>query len=236
LKADPIPPSALRWLASLPARHRQTIAGAVPILVQGIADLEAIAVVGSLAEGTYDQQSDTDFLLVRSLHTGDKSVQGEVKRRYDPVNFIVASSESLLRNFQQGTDAAWSVRRAAVVYDPEGVLSRYTENDPPPPSHAWIASRLAAVAQWKETRVLHGKVLSLAQLLLAARWGTLPTTKVRIRQTFLEHVDHDLVRQALNLILQRRPSLEFTPSEAHLLEQAASALQEMVSGALTDSG
>lgn len=235
MNPDLILPSAREWLASLPARHRQTIEGAVPILVHGIADLEAIAVVGSLAEGTYDQQSDTDFLLVRSLHTGDKSLP-EVKRRYDPVNFIVASRESLQRNFEQGTDAAWSVRRASVVYDPKGVLSRYTENDPPPPSHAWIASRLAEVVQWKETRVLHGKVLSLAQLLLAARWGVLPTTKVRIRQALLEHLDHDLVRQALNLILERRPSLEFTPSEAHLLEQAASALQEMVSGALTDSG
>lgn len=215
----PIPDEASRWLAALPVPFPQIIEDVVPRLLEGFPDTLALAVVGSLAEGTHDEHSDVDFLLVRPLPTRHNDVIPAIRQSHPLTNFIVTTPQSLQRNWSDGAAGAWAVRRSVVLYDPAGTLSVYQRNDPPPPRKEWIERRLDDIAGWETPRVLTGKVLALAQLLVALKTGTMPTTKTQIREGLIARFTQEPLHKAVVLATRRGPSGPLATEDLTAMEE-----------------
>lgn len=218
----------------LPDRFRQAVAGGVAVAVQAIDDLKAIAIVGSLAEGTWDEQSDTDFLFVRQQRTGHAAL-GEIKRCWAPVSFIVGTVDSLRTDFVDGNSAAWAVRRGVPVYDPAGVFAVYLREDPPLPRLAWVRHEAARVLDWREDRLQSWRILHLGQLLVLLRRGEMLTTKRVIRDVLLQCGPSPEVVQAVNLAYDQRLRAVFSDTQRSLLQKAAEQLYALVEAATAAS-
>ncbi len=226
--------AAEAWLAGLPDRFRQAVVGGVAVAVQAVAGLKAIAIVGSLAEGTWDEQSDADFLFIREQPTGDVAL-GEIKRRWPPVSFIVGTPDSLRANRALGNDAAWAVRRSVVVYDPDHILTDYLSSDPPLPHRAWVAQQVAKVLDYKEDRLQTWRVLRMGQFLILLRRGEMLTTKRMIRDTLLDCGLPQEVMHAVNLAYDTRLHPSYSDVQRSLLENAVQQLHALVEAAVPTS-
>jgi hypothetical protein len=229
-----INPAAEEWLARLPDRFRQAVVGGVAVAVQAMGDLKAIAVVGSLAEGTWDEESDTDFLFVREEQTWHTAL-AEIRRRWPPVSFIAGTVDSLRTKFAEGNDAAWAVRRSVPVYDPAGVFAFYLSKDPPLPRCAWVSDQAAKALDWREDRLQPWRILVLGQLLVLLRRGEMLTTKRAIRDALLQCEPSPEVVQAVHLAYEQRLHPAFSDTQRSLLQRAAQQLHALVEAAIPAS-
>jgi hypothetical protein len=230
----PILDKASRWLGALPLPFRQIIEDVVPRLLEGFPDTLALAVVGSLAEGTYDEHSDVDSLLVRPSSTGGSDVFRAIRQAHPLTNFIVSTPEGLRRNWSNGSNGAWAVRRSVALYDPNGTLAAYQRTDPPPPQREWVEKYLDVIAGWEVPRALAGQVLALAQLLVGLKSGTMPTTKTTIREGIIANFTQEPLRKAITAATRRGPTSSLASEDRAAMEEGVRVGFDLVRRLLTD--
>jgi len=231
----PISDASRLWMEGLPNQFRQIIEDAVPRLLAAFPNLLVIGVVGSLAEGTYDEHSDVDLFLVRRGPTGGHDVFRDIRRDWKTVNFIISGPEHLRVDHNDGATGAWAVRRSVVLYDPQGVMPPYVATDPPPPRRQWAEDRLREIARWDMPRVLQGKILALAQLLVALNSLPMPTTKRHIRDGLLAVCQVEAIRQAMIAATRRGSTPEQDHEDLEAMQNGLHPLQDLVQQVLLTS-
>ncbi len=194
----------MAWLEALPERFRSTVVGVAGEVLDGYPDTLGIVVIGSVAEGVYDDISDVDMLYVREEKIPNEVIVS-IKETWPLAQFIVRTPSKLLKELQEGSIATWSIKRGVVLYDPQRVLQRLFRQEPRLPSKQWIIRRVEYVASWpSDMEGLRKKLLNLGVLMLARR-GVVVTTKHQLRHDFPRHVRQPLLCMAIDFATMRRP-------------------------------
>lgn len=220
--------SSIAWLETLPERLRSTVVGVAGEILDGYPDTLSIVVIGSVAEGVYDDVSDVDMLYVREEKIPNEVIV-RIKETWPLAQFIVRTPGKLLRELQEGSIAAWSVKRGVVLYDPQRVIRRSFRQEPRLPSGQWILQRLEYVTSWpSDVEGLRKKLLNLGVLMLARR-GVVVTTKHQLRHDFPRHIRQPLLCMAIDFATMRQPSARGRyVREARMLAEAVAVLARAI--------
>lgn len=225
---------ARRWLQGLPERFRTTVEGVTRDMLNAHPDILAMMVVGSLAEGEYDEHSDVDVLYVREpMIPTDEIV--EIRKPWPLVHFIYHSRASLKRHFSTSNTMAWSIKRGIVLRDPQRVLTPFRARTLDAPSKEWIRSHAQEVAEWSNDKDgLRKKMINFGILYLELM-GIVPTTKRQLGKHFLEQVPDDILLAGMRIAIERGRSPEdYSADEARTLKAATELLLTRIGQARED--
>ncbi len=228
---DRLAPSAHEWLETLPPERAQILRDVLGEFLDAFPDVQAVCAVGSLAEGSYDEHSDLDFVLCHPVKYAQADAFARIRDKWPHVgfNFFTYTPEKLHEAFSLGGEGAWAIHRGMVLYDHDGSFSRYVSRQPPLPTGVWIRSRLCDIVSCPSRGGgVQGKVLALVQILLVMRCGIMLTTKKKIREAFLASSSDELAREAVDTATNRNSPWDYTPSERVMLHKAIRMLYEEV--------
>ena len=215
-------PAAKQWLDALPQRFQVTIEGVVGDILDYYGDTLTIAVIGSVAEGVYDDESDVDIFYLRDEFIPDGDII-RIKGRWPLAQFIARTPCSLGETWNHGTVWAWAIKRGMVLYDPQEVLRRQCKHVIPPPSASWAVEIVQrAAVQRGGDRAQQGTLLELGRLWLLLH-GVVATTRLQLRQSFETHNTDVLLRTAIKLVT-KRTTKEYSQEQRRLLAQATEQL------------
>jgi len=127
IRVTAIPP---RWRPQLRAACRKILARCPNTL--------ALVVIGSVALGSWEEDSDLDLVWVargrRRRTWRDESMSGYP----DVVELVPFNISEVRRHFAWRSPMAHAIRRGAVVYDPSGLVQRLRRGTLGPPTREWM--------------------------------------------------------------------------------------------------
>ena len=224
-------------ISKLPLPFQPPVAGVVGELLRTHPDVVAFMLVGSVAEGDWDEHSDIDFLYVRQpIIEKDRIV--EIKKLWPIVHFIAYTPDRLAEAFGQQNTMAWSIARGLPLFDGSGIIAHCKSIPLAAPGADWVREHMKRVLEWPdEPQSLWRKVINLAILYTAAR-GDVATTKRRLVGAVERSDLADVVKKSIDLIFRARCKEGIQISDVlslGLLGQAMVELQRCILELLAES-
>ena len=210
----------------LPRPFQEPVAGVVGELLRTHPDLAAFMLVGSVAEGDWDEHSDVDFLYVRQPIIEKERII-EIKKLWPIVHFIAYTPDNLAANFGQHSVMAWSIARGQPLFDGSGIIARCKSLPLATPAAGWIREQMELVLKWPDDpQKLWSKVLNLAVLYTAAG-GDIATTKRRLVGAVQRSDLGEVVKKSIDLIFQSRGKQGIQISDEQSLGLLTQAMAEL---------
>jgi predicted nucleotidyltransferase len=225
-----IDPAAREWLKGIPERFQEVIQGVTTEMLERFPDVRGTVVVGSVAEGDYDEYSDVDYLYVREPMIPNPEIV-EIKSRFPLAHFIYHSPQALQKHFADCDVMAWSIKRGVVIMDPDRLLAPLRARPLDAPRREWLRQRVELVRGWPDdARGSRTKMINFGILYLSLS-GTVPTTKRKLRDAFLAAVTDPLLVEAMKIATQRgRTHEDYAADELQVLKESNARLHDMIRG------
>jgi hypothetical protein len=263
-KSNSMPSASMKpliHLSRLPAQYRKPVRALCRVILQRYPNTAAFAVVGSVADGSWDQASDLDLVWVRRGRLR-KRWHEELDYHFEGVVELVPMNLAELRHrFAQHSPMAHAIQRGIVLCDPDRVLKRYQQKPLGQPSRDWMQEwfkffwprfdwgldayhreqkfhrrfcRQECHCQVSE--ILTRAVLNLARLLLATA-GLVSNSKTEMRRQYPQIIRGRHLRRAMETTLQaHHEKRDLTLAEAAELVYLGRWLGQRLVGLLGKSG
>lgn len=215
-------------LKPVPAHFRAPARRFLQKLLRAYPDTLALIVIGSVADGTWEKDSDLDVVWVYRGR-GKRNWQSVLEFDYDgPVELAAFSQAEMLDEFRQGSTMAHAVRAGLAIYDPKRRHERWARARLGSPSKEWIDKTREFFLQRLEwgldlyrreirhhgrfcqgrvecdcrvSEILTRSVLNLARLLLVLR-ADVPMSKHHMRTIYPRVIRGRRLRRAVEITLR----------------------------------
>ena len=220
----------------LPERYRAPVRDMCRKILGAYPNTAAFAVIGSVADGSCDTDSDVDLVWL---------LRGRRRRRWyeelgysceGTVELVPLNVSELRRQFAQCSPLAQSIQHSIVLYDPQGQIRRLPRKALGPPTREWMEEWFAFFWQrfdWgldsyrreqkhhrrfcrdqcicHVTEILTRAVVNLVRILLATE-GLVSKSKAEMREQYPAVLRGPRLRRAMEVALaahheKRDPSL-----------------------------
>jgi len=129
--------------------NREGITGDVRKIIleklrENVKDLEGVILIGSRAEGNYEENSDINLVCILRDDSRDKRAQLRIvaeklsKELGIPVELIPATAPAIAVHFEKGTILAHAIKRGIPLIDVDGFFSYLTRKTVNPPDFHWL--------------------------------------------------------------------------------------------------
>jgi len=213
-------------IGELPGRYRKPVHVACRKLLRLYPNTLALVVIGSVALGTWEEDSDLDLVWI---------FRGRLRRKwreemgYDysgVVEFVTFNLSEVRRHMAWQSPMARALRRGVVIYDPAGLMARLRRGALGPPTREWMQQWFKHFWQrldWgrdsyrmslkmhrrycktkcdcQVSEVLTRAVVNLALVLLTTK-GIVPGAKSEMRLQFPSVIRGARLRKAMEIALQ----------------------------------
>jgi predicted nucleotidyltransferase len=88
------------WLAQLPERFRVSVAGVAEEMLTAYPDIKGLIVIGSVAEGVFDERSDIDLVYIRDELIPKESIV-RIKQHWPLSHFVARTPTGLQEELRQ---------------------------------------------------------------------------------------------------------------------------------------
>jgi len=213
-------------VSRLPAQYRQPVRAMCRKILRRYPNAAAFAVIGSVADGSWEPDSDVDMAWVTRGRLR-KKWHDELDYHYEGVvELVTLNVSSLRRNFAQNSSLAHAIQRGIVLYDPDGLLKRHLRLKLGLPTPDWMqewwrffwhrfnwgvdsyrtAKRMhrrfcREKCSCDVTEILTRAVMNLARLLIITA-GVVPNSKEETRRRYPSVIRGPRLRQAMEIALK----------------------------------
>lgn len=216
----------------IPAQFKKAVLQAKKRILTRPIDVKALVVIGSVAEGDFQEDSDIDLVCVIGERISFDTIKELTGGLGDRIQLVPLSEEAFRSHFENCSTMAHSIQRGIVLYQKDGFLKPFLEKSLSLPKHEWMRGWFLhwmrfyymGLRDRRFTRELHTKycqeechchvsdilarvAVNLAILYLETK-GVVPTTKRQIwehsRRMFRSEVNLKGLRVALEVSHQDR--------------------------------
>ena len=213
-------------VGALPGRYREPVRVSCRKIMRLYPNTLALVVIGSVAVGTWEEDSDLDLVWI---YRGRLRRKWREEMGYDysgVVEFVTFNLSEVRRHMAWQSPMAHALRRGVVIYDPAGLMARLRRGALGPPTREWMQQWFRHFWQrldWgrdsyrmslkmhhrycktkcdcQVSEVLTRAVVNLALVLLATK-GIVPGAKSEMRLHFPSVIRGARHRKAMEIALQ----------------------------------
>ena len=122
----------------IPGKFERLVKETVERLLPAYSDIKALVLIGSVAIGDYNQDSDVDIVCVVGEKLDRRHRQQLMQTAPEGVQLVPFSAEELNKHFEDCTTMAHSIQKGVVLFDKDGFLQPYLKIPVGPPSKRWM--------------------------------------------------------------------------------------------------
>lgn len=241
---------------SLSKTHTTQISQAKRKILKDYQDVLGLILIGSVAGGDYQKNSDIDIVCIKSRKTAWRKTFKLTEKLSDKIQLVEFSKKQVLEHFKYSTTMAHSIRNGIILYHKDGFMDRLSKIRLSNPSKVWMRNwfkhwlRFYQMARWERRRNkrLHKKfckgrcycqvsdyltraTVNFAILYLETQ-GIVPTTKRKITEG-LEGIKNRKFRAGLKIsIVAHRQNRYLSKREANTVSYTANWLKTRLQMAL----
>ena len=212
-------------LAAIPPLFRPPLRVLCRRILTRYPDTAALVVIGSVALGSWEEDSDVDLVWVASGRRR-KRWEEELDYHYDGVvELVLLNRSSLKAHVAERSSMAHAIAHGVALYDPHGLIRRIQETPLGPPTRQWMDKWFAFFCRrleyglesyrWEKSRhrrfckgkclcrvseVLTRAVVNLARVLLATA-GVVPNSKAETNREYPKMIHSPRLRRAMEIAL-----------------------------------
>jgi len=190
------------FLQQLPQNFRESILEVTKRMLKRFDDIYSIVLIGSVAAGDYELNSDIDILCVKRKEVSATDIT-EITSALDRVQLIFLTEKSIAQHFKNSTTMAWAIKCGKIIFEHNDFWHKYITKPLHMPSKKWMSSWFTHWLRFYNDGTYDGlyrAVVNFAILFLETK-GTIPTTKKQILTSFKKIVSNQEIIKGLEIAL-----------------------------------